>query len=1215
MSHWHPGSRPPAAPPSSSVRSALSPSDGASLLPAQLQPSAADPSFALSTARPTPSSRGAASIPPRNYVPYSLNDVAGERNGGLSYRPHAQQPPGHAFSTTAPPLQAGSAQVGDVSHYQRPQQYYPSHQPAPGPSHDPYYASPASFQPAPHQHLAPSTFPQHSLAPAYAYPATQHQHTQHSVHPNSLPAYPSFRSAQKRPAVEYDQRSLHLAAPPNPAATAAARAATAGSVYPPYPVWLPQPEEEEPPIPLRAGPSRQSFSARPLPQAAAFAPAIQSEALSYQFPPELSPYEASGTAQRDDSGDFVGYGFAAALTAPENSYRSSPRSFDPASSSSYNSHAFPSHSPYPPDPARSRPPPSLASATAPSILHASNPSTFDIHGSNVESSSRSRPPPATAPSSSRRASSTSLRQQHLSDAYDERNRSTSYDYLHLQQQEQPALAARPLTPGQSFPSPSSRPPRTADASPISHLPPSVFTLSSSATPAPSGLVLPSPSSYPSLAPSAFSADEALSSAAPLPPSTFSSSSAPSRPPPPPTSTASTPQSDTAFVHLAALRRKVHSTLPPPLSYKPARGSGGASAAVDRAATEAERERRRLREQERREVDRGRVNRNQAGGVTSLEVAVRCSAGGCGALLMARLVLRALSPAMLDALDAVEAAEAPCPPSAVVALEQPGARCWACIGMREGEEGVERADGRKAEEAAGTAREREAQLAVPSGAAPPVSMAAAAARPTVLGGVIPAASSAGNGYESTLSAAVDRLEGLKLGGEEEGGEELVLPRSAPREMEKEDWEDMLLVEEASVDESYRSEMLKCDVCALTCGTGTLIPSPSFVDSYSASSTPPFTVEVICARCDAMFKCCSDCGGGGGRLTPGRWRSRELFPDGRKTCKLSHARNPALGEVAIDVLPLSPTPPANLPALESRIRQIYFNSRLGTIARPEFLLRGDGLARSFAEVERVTIDHWSLMSGLLKEQPEESTGIKRYVTLMYSTPRKRHAKRGKAEGESSRSSKKEKDQVAFGFSITEADFNDGTLFFCCVMPWPINGQAFDAMTLLGESTTARVKSDLQAANLIRSESGLAPYPSLSFNYLVSPFKSGSRPNMGLARRGYESLDELLRKDTPGVRRDMFPPYKEVWLPCKYGTALTPYIRPLVSLEDLGGPPPENAPRKRAKKANAPPPPLPGPSGSGSSTNPATPAAPAPAVSLWPSPASTASAYSPFAHLPYF
>ncbi|BGP18301.1 hypothetical protein JCM10213v2_006364 [Rhodosporidiobolus nylandii] len=115
-------------------------------------------------------------------------------------------------------------------------------------------------------------------------------------------------------------------------------------------------------------------------------------------------------------------------------------------------------------------------------------------------------------------------------------------------------------------------------------------------------------------------------------------------------------------------------------------------------------------------------------------------------------------------------------------------------------------------------------------------------------------------------------------------------------------------------------------------------------------------------------------------------------------------------------------------------------------------------------------------------------------MYSTPRKRHA----AKNETGRKTAKEPERVAFGFAISVADF-------CCVMPWPINGQAFDAMTTVGETTTARV------------------------DFLVSSFKLDSRANYGRARRGYEPLQGLLKRDE-GVRAEWFPPVKEVWLPFK-------------------------------------------------------------------------------------
>ncbi|KAI9017685.1 hypothetical protein BC832DRAFT_588938 [Gaertneriomyces semiglobifer] len=52
-------------------------------------------------------------------------------------------------------------------------------------------------------------------------------------------------------------------------------------------------------------------------------------------------------------------------------------------------------------------------------------------------------------------------------------------------------------------------------------------------------------------------------------------------------------------------------------------------------------------------------------------------------------------------------------------------------------------------------------------------------------------------------------------------------------------------------------------------------------------PQFEVEVICVSCHSKYALCTECGGGGTFRT-GKWRPRELFPKGRKTCSLSHLR---------------------------------------------------------------------------------------------------------------------------------------------------------------------------------------------------------------------------------------------------------------------------------------------------------------------------------------
>lgn len=84
-----------------------------------------------------------------------------------------------------------------------------------------------------------------------------------------------------------------------------------------------------------------------------------------------------------------------------------------------------------------------------------------------------------------------------------------------------------------------------------------------------------------------------------------------------------------------------------------------------------------------------------------------------------------------------------------------------------------------------------------------------------------------------------------------------------------------------------------------------------------------------------------------------------------------------------------PADELENLERQCRAICFNTRLAVIARPEYLIDGDGLARSYAEAERVTIDHWNLFSALLQtvrfisSLPSEITDTG-YLLLALSNP---------------------------------------------------------------------------------------------------------------------------------------------------------------------------------------------------------------------------------------
>lgn len=79
------------------------------------------------------------------------------------------------------------------------------------------------------------------------------------------------------------------------------------------------------------------------------------------------------------------------------------------------------------------------------------------------------------------------------------------------------------------------------------------------------------------------------------------------------------------------------------------------------------------------------------------------------------------------------------------------------------------------------------------------------------------------------------------------------------------------------DTIKRQALTCDVCDRVIGAGTittLAAAPVTPDSPppAHAQAPPYTVEVICAGCEEKYRPCSDCGGGGGRLTPGRWRCK-------------------------------------------------------------------------------------------------------------------------------------------------------------------------------------------------------------------------------------------------------------------------------------------------------------------------------------------------------
>ena len=286
------------------------------------------------------------------------------------------------------------------------------------------------------------------------------------------------------------------------------------------------------------------------------------------------------------------------------------------------------------------------------------------------------------------------------------------------------------------------------------------------------------------------------------------------------------------------------------------------------------------------------------------------------------------------------------------------------------------------------------------------------------------------YEYTFSAALDRLQGLTIEPDDTRPKAVRSSRPAPAGSKR------------KKDDAH----LQCDVCMRTIGSGGVYLS-------ERRELVEFQIEVICLPCSQRYRRCSDCGGGGGpRLGVGKWRCRELFLDGRRNCILSHHRQGADQEQAFDVWPMRDVPRHELDELVEQCRNLYSQAMMAMIANPELLEAHKPLARSFAEVLKISGDWWSAFLPSFHDDIEPSTGIRRYLGLRWSSPalrKKAKAKQagagagaqgpganedeGEDEGEWGRPETViRKGKVLSSYIVAEWDVYKGSFFVSLVMP---------------------------------------------------------------------------------------------------------------------------------------------------------------------------------------
>ncbi|KDN41142.1 hypothetical protein K437DRAFT_179760 [Tilletiaria anomala UBC 951] len=158
--------------------------------------------------------------------------------------------------------------------------------------------------------------------------------------------------------------------------------------------------------------------------------------------------------------------------------------------------------------------------------------------------------------------------------------------------------------------------------------------------------------------------------------------------------------------------------------------------------------------------------------------------------------------------------------------------------------------------------------------------------------------------------------------------------------------------------------KCDVCEQALGeviieavvsspegsTDSSSSAPSGASSGGLDEKQRIPVEAICAACDVAFAWCTQCGGGGAYRT-GKWRPKQLFPPGRKTCRLRTIR--LSGTPSVEIFDIGvPNEPVPRDVIDG-CQEVFETKFLFRYAKPQYLRHNI----TFEKLVQLMGDYWS------------------------------------------------------------------------------------------------------------------------------------------------------------------------------------------------------------------------------------------------------------------
>ncbi|KAM0746869.1 hypothetical protein T439DRAFT_110851 [Meredithblackwellia eburnea MCA 4105] len=325
----------------------------------------------------------------------------------------------------------------------------------------------------------------------------------------------------------------------------------------------------------------------------------------------------------------------------------------------------------------------------------------------------------------------------------------------------------------------------------------------------------------------------------------------------------------------------------------------------------------------------------------------------------------------------------------------------------------------------------------------------------------------------------------------------------------------------------TNLVSCDVCLRDTASGAVVV-------LATDEVVDFAVEFVCMPCNEKYRRCSDCGGGGGaRLGVGKWRAKELFPEMRKTCQLSHLRLGLLSDMCYEVWAVRDIPKEESQFVVDKCGALFKNTMLAGMCIPEVMEAQAAIVFDFEAVNMMAERGWQLLQQLIQYDIEPAGHTRRYLALRTCVPNLRKGNRQKQKDQIQEDLKQPQRFVIqngkdlAGFILCEYDFNIGTLFFAVVVPWA-TGEVYDATTLLIQTLLRRVEDDRTTMNEERAMHGLPFLPPIIQIWTMMFFKRDSRMMYHLIkRRGFLPLPEYVAK-YPDTDMSVFAPARPIYLP---------------------------------------------------------------------------------------